>query len=111
MKKLLPLLFAILLVGCNSKQSGLSDTVFGQLKTVEKLKKLMSKKEYDNAVLLFSKEQQKNINELKKEPELFNLWCIAWTLDEAKYERYTNRIKAGKGTFVFEDNEWKIDEK
>ena len=87
------------------------DTIAGQLKTVEKLKKLMDEKKYEEAVLLFSKEQQENINEIKKEPEMFKYWCLAWTFDEARYDRYIKKIKAGKGIFVFEDNEWKIDEK
>lgn len=93
------------------KQNIPIDTITGQLKTVEKLKKLMSEKNYEEAILLFSKRQQKNINEIKKEPEMFNYWCLAWTLDEAKYDRYIKRIRTGKGLFVFEDNEWKIDEK
>lgn len=93
------------------KQNIPIDTIAGQLKTVEKLKKLMDEKKYEEAVLLFSKEQQKNINEIKKEPEMFNYWCLAWTLDEAKYDRYIKRIRAGNGIFVFEDNEWKINEK
>jgi len=42
---------------------------------------------------------------------MFNYWCLAWTFDKAKFERYTNRIKSGNGNFVFEENEWKIDEK
>ena len=93
------------------KQNIPIDTITGQLKTVEKLKKLMSEKNYEEAILLFSKRQQKNINEIKKEPEMFNYWCLAWTLDEAKYDRYIKRIRTGKGLFVFEDNKWKIDEK
>jgi hypothetical protein len=93
------------------KQNVLIDTIAGQIKTVEKLKKLMDENKYEEAVLLFSKEQQKSINDIKKEPEMFNYWCLAWTLDEAKYDRYLKKIKAGKGIFVFEDNEWKIDEK
>ncbi len=93
------------------KQNLPIDTIAGQLKTVEKLKKMMDEKKYEEAILLFSKEQQKNINEIKKDPEMFKYWCLAWTLDEAKYDRYIKKIKAGNGKFVFEDNEWKIDEK
>lgn len=48
---------------------------------------------------------------LKKSLKCLNFWCLAWTFDEAKYDRYIKKIKAGKGIFVFEDNEWKIDEK
>ena len=71
----------------------------------------MSEKKYEEAVFLFSKRQQKNITEIKKEHEMFNYWCLAWTLDEAKYDRYVNKIRARNGIFVFEENEWKIDEK
>lgn len=93
------------------KQTDLTDTIAGQLTTVEKLRKLISERKCDEAVLLFSKRQQKNINEIKNDPEMFNYWCWAWTLDEAKHERYIKKIKAGKGKFIFEDNQWKIDEK
>ena len=93
------------------KQNVPIDTIAGQIKTVEKLKKMMSEKKYEEAVFLFSKRQQKNITEIKKEPEMFNYWCLAWTLDEAKYDRYVNKIRARNGIFVFEENEWKIDEK
>jgi hypothetical protein len=93
------------------KQNQTIDTIAGQLKTVEKLKRLMDEKKYEEGILLFSKNQQKKINEIKKEPEMFKYWYLAWTLDEAKYNRYVKRIKAGKGIFVFEDKEWKIDEK
>ena len=95
----------------SDNQSVAIDTIAGQLKTVEKLNKLMSEKKYEDAVLLFSKRQQKNLNEIKKEPKMFEYWCLSWTLDEAKYERYKKRISTGNGNFVFEDNEWKIDEK
>lgn len=88
-----------------------NDSIAGQLKTVEKLKHLMADKNYDAAILLFSKEQQKQINELKKDSELFRYWCLAWTLDEPKYNNYIQLIRAGKGVFVWEDNQWKIDEK
>jgi hypothetical protein len=93
------------------KQSNLTDTIYGQLKTAEQLKRLMFEKKYDEAILLFSDKQQININEIKKDNEMFNYWCMAWTFDEAKFERYTNRIKLGKGKFAYEKNEWKIDEK
>lgn len=89
----------------------LSDTIAGQLKTAEKLERLMTEKKYDEAIFLFSARQQKNIIELKKKPEMFNDWCMAWTFDKARFERYSNRIKSGNGNFVFKKNEWKIDEK
>ena len=93
------------------KQTHLTDTIVGQLLTIEKLKNSMFEKEYENAILLFSKRQQKNINEIKNDSEMFKYWCSVWSLDDAKYDRYVKRIKSGKGIFIFEDNEWKIDEK
>jgi hypothetical protein len=93
------------------KQTYFNDTIGGQIATIDKLKKLMSERKYNEAVLLFSEKQQGNINQIKKEPEMFSYWCSAWTLDEPKYERYKKRIISGNGIFVFEKNEWKIDEK
>ncbi len=93
------------------RKSNFSDTIVGQLQTAEKLKRLMLDRNYNEAILLFSTKQQKNILEIKKDKEIFNYWCLAWTFDEAKFERYTNRIKSGNGNFAFENNEWKIDEK
>jgi len=89
----------------------ISDTINGQLKTAEKLKLLMSEKKYSDAILLFSKKQQENIIEIKKHQEIFEYWCLAWTLNKEKYKRYIERIKLGNGDFVFEENEWKINEK
>ena len=71
----------------------------------------MDEKRYELAIDLFSKEQQLNIRKIQKEEEIFKYWCLAWTMDEPKLERYITRIKSGKGDFVFEDGEWKIDEK
>lgn len=100
------------LIFCNSQKSwALTDTIAGQLRTVEKLKKLMADENYDEAILLFSKRQQTKITKnRRKKPESYIRWCMAWTLDGAKYNRYVRRIKAKGGIFVFEDNEWKIDE-
>ena len=42
---------------------------------------------------------------------MFDYWCMAWIFDEAKYERYVNKIKEGKAHFIFENSEWKINEK
>ncbi|MGH1339813.1 MAG: hypothetical protein ACRBFS_27080 [Aureispira sp.] len=38
-------------------------------------------------------------------------WCMSWTLDQAKYERYTANIKARQADFIFENEKWKINEK
>ncbi len=93
------------------KYSYLSDTIKGQLKTAERLKDLMAAKNYDEAIQLFSKRQQENIKEIKQDKEMFAFWCIAWMFYPAKYQYYVAKIKKGKAHFVFEDDEWKIDEK
>ena len=89
----------------------LSDTVNGQLRVAERLKVLMASKKYDDAIQLFSKKQQENIKKIKEDKEIFSYWCLAWTFDDGKYQRYVSKIKEGKAHFIFEDNEWKINEK
>jgi hypothetical protein len=89
----------------------LSDTINDQLEIAETLKILMASKKYDAAIQLFSLKQQANIKEIQKDKEMFEYWCMAWTFDEAKYNRYVSKIKEGKAHFVFENNEWKINEK
>ena len=93
------------------ENTNLSDTVNGQLRVAEGLKVLMASKKYEDAIQLFSKEQQENIKKIKEDKEIFNYWCLAWTFDDAKYQHYVTKIKEGKAHFIFEDNEWKINEK
>jgi hypothetical protein len=88
-----------------------SDSIQEQLKTAEKLKGYMASKKYEEAIQLFSMKQIESIKEIKKDSELFAIWCWAWTFDQAKYERYLTNIKEGKAHFVLENNEWKINEK
>ena len=72
----------------------------------------MAEKKYEQAINLFSIKQQGNIRKIKRESEeIFNYWCLAWVLDEKAYEYYCTRIRNGDGMFVFEEGEWKIDEK
>jgi len=71
----------------------------------------MVKKKYEEAINLFSKKQQENIKKIKENKETFDLWCLAWTMNDLSFEGYKSRIKNGGGTFVFEDGMWKIDEK
>lgn len=91
----------------NSQNNDIED----QLETVEKLRLYMDHKQYDKAIALFSNEQQKNIKEIQKDKSIFKYWCMAWTLDAAKHERYIKRIKANQGDFIFENGAWKINEK
>ena len=93
------------------EKNNLSDTVIEQLRVAEQLKILMASKKYDDAIQIFSKAQQENIYKIiKEDKQLFNYWCLAWTFDEAKYQRYVTKIKEGRAHFIFEDNEWKINE-
>ncbi len=93
------------------KKNNLSDTVIEQLRVAEQLKILMASKKYDHAIQMFSKTQQKNFHKIKEDKQMFNYWCLAWTFDDAKYERYVTKIKEGIASFIFENNEWKINEK
>ena len=41
---------------------------------------------------------------------MFNYWCMAWTFNDTKYQRYVTKIKERRAHFIFEDKEWKINE-
>lgn len=86
------------------------DTIKGQIETAKRLKYFIDNKSYDQAIALFSKEQQKRIKEIKKDSEKFEYWVYAWTITDEKLERYISRIKRYKGHFVFENGSWKVDE-
>ena len=115
------LIFLIHLTSCASQKSvsekqdfkySIEKPIEGQLHTAKRLKTLMAEKKYEQAINLFSKKQQVDIRKMKSEnSEMFNYWCLAWALDERAYEYYCTRIKNGNGMFVFEEGEWKIDEK
>jgi len=113
-------LVIILILGCinqkeiHQKESfeySIGKPIEGQLYTAKILKNFMAEKQYEEAISLFSKKQQSDIRKYQNDEEMFNYWCLAWTLDERKYERFCSRIKNGNGMFVFEEGEWKIDEK
>lgn len=87
-----------------------NDTIAGQLYTAVRLAKLMDEKKYDNAVRLFSKKQKERIAKIRQDGEMFNNWTSAWTFDNAMLDRYSRRILIGRGSFIFEENEWKVDE-
>lgn len=93
------------------EQEHFSDTINGQIRTVRRLKYLMDEKKYEEAILLFSEKEQISIRNHQKDDEIFGYWTYAWTLHEAKFNRYIANIKKGKGRFAFENYEWKIDEK
>lgn len=88
-----------------------SDTINGQIETAKRMKYYMDAKQYDKAILLFSKKQKREIRAIQKDKEKFAYWCLAWTMNDEKLQRYIARIKRGKGQFVYESKMWKIDEK
>lgn len=88
-----------------------TDTITGSIYTANRLKDFMENKAYDQAIALFSAAQQAKIKTFREDKDIFSFWCAAWTFDTAKYERYIAKIKEGKAPFVFENGEWKIDEK
>ena len=107
-----------LIVSCNAQNKNNSkyvyseyDSISGQIHTAERLKSYMDNKQYEEAIHLFSVEQQANIREIKKDEEIFKYWCNAWTFDSVKFEIYVSKIKAKKAHFIFENDKWKIDEK
>ena len=75
MKRLLYLFIITLLISCGlnneSNQTEISEEVQGQLKTAESLKLLMDEKKYSEAILLFSKDQQKSIEKIKSDTGIF----------------------------------------
>jgi len=82
----------------------------GQVHTAEKLSSLMQRKEYEQAIMLFSKKQRDNIEQIKSDNH-FQYWCDAWTLNEAQWADYKQKIVHNQAYFVFEDGIWKVDEK
>ncbi|MEK7433225.1 MAG: hypothetical protein AABZ74_08855 [Cyanobacteriota bacterium] len=87
------------------------DSITGQLYTAIRVSKLMNEKKYDEAIKLFSKKQNEKISTMKLQNEdAFEYWCSAWTLNKPQLKWYLGRIILGKGIFIFEDGEWKINE-
>lgn len=118
--KITIIIFFFLLTGCGNHQKSILNDDFkysidqpieGQLHTAKRMKVYMAEKKYEEAINLFSKERQANIREIQQDEEIFNFWTSAWALDDKTYDLYCSRIRKGNGVFVFEDGEWKIDEK
>ncbi len=106
------LLFSCINLNGNSENYVYSekDPISGQLHTAERLREYMDKKEYENANNLFSTKYQIDVLALQEYPQMLQVWSSPWTFDDAKFERYIAKIKDGKAPFVFENNEWKINE-
>jgi len=65
-----------------------NDTIQGQLYTAVRLSRFMLEKKCDSAIDLFSQKQKESTREIKQNGEDFNCWVLAWTLDDAKLDRY-----------------------
>ncbi len=87
------------------------DSIAGQIHTVDRMKSYMEKKQYEEAINLFSKVHQAEIKELQKNTQAYTEWCNVWTMNSKSYVMYVDLIKKHKAHFVFENGEWKIDEK
>jgi hypothetical protein len=119
MKNLLIIfLFANLIISCNAQNKtdseyvySKSDSIGGQIHTAERLKSYMDNRQYKEAIDLCSLDQQSNIREIQKDEEIFKYWCYVWTLESEKFKRYVSKIKSKKAHFIFENGEWKINEK
>ena len=92
-------------------QYSINDTINGQIETANRLKLYIDNNQFDDAINLFSKEQQLNISKFRNDETKFSMWCNAWTISEYDLSRYISRIKRRKGQFVFENGIWKIDER
>ena len=111
-------LFVNLITGCNAQNKtnseyvySKSDSISGQIHTAERLKSYMDNRQYEETIDLFSLNQQANIREIQKDEEMFKYWRYAWTFDSENFERYVTKIKSNKAPFIFENEEWKINEK
>lgn len=87
------------------------EKIRGQLYTAARLTTCINQKQYDAAISLFSKKQQEKLEKLKNDEQSLRVWISAWTMNETKWMQYASQIIKGQGIFVYEDNEWKIDEK
>jgi len=111
-------LFTNLIISCDAQDTtnneyvySKSDSISGQIHTAERLKSYMDNRQYEEAIDLFSLDQQANIREIQKDEEMFKYWCYAWTFDSENFERYVTKIKSNKAHFIFENKVWKINEK
>ncbi len=97
--------------------SSLSERTQGILKTFRKLRLFLKEEKYDEVISCFSNEIQWSLKEIRKNEPRFKQWCLAWTMEDEEYDKYVKEIKEkggqneNRGSFVFEENEWKIDQK
>ncbi len=93
--------------------TSISEKIQGILKTFRRLRMFLKEEKYEEVIGCFSKEIQWYLKEIRKNKPRFKQWCLAWTMKEEVYNKYVKEIKkkGGSNNFVYEDNEWKIDEK
>ena len=89
------------------------DIADAQWAVIEKLQVLIKEKNYEQIPLCFSKGKFRDyvIKSLKYNPEdWMNVWDIT-QIQEFRLLQYKKRVFSGDGLFVFEDDEWKINER
>jgi len=88
-----------------------TDSINGCQETARRVKFFMENQKYSSAIGYFSDEQQKNIEYIRQDEERYNMWLDAWKINDLQLTKYLQMIEQGKGSFVFENEIWKIDEK
>ncbi len=93
--------------------ASLSERTQGILKTFRKLRLFLKEEKHDAVIDCFSFEIQIFLKELRKNKSRFKQWCLAWTMKEEVYNKYVKKIKekGNSSNFIYENNEWKINEK
>lgn len=79
-----------------------------QWKTVQQLQRIIDNDIIKEAPDLFSKRVKDKIKfMIEKDPKFFK---TIWGLNESRLKTYKDNVFKGKGLFIFENNQWKIDE-
>lgn len=79
-----------------------------QWNTVLQLQRIIDNNITTEAPNLFSKRVRDKIKlMIEKDPSFF---VKAWRLNDSNTKKYKEQVFSGKGLFILEDNEWKIDE-
>ncbi|MFN4150237.1 MAG: hypothetical protein ACK4IX_04785 [Candidatus Sericytochromatia bacterium] len=89
------------------------DIAEAQWAVIEKLQILIKEKNYELIPLCFSKGKFRDyvIKSLQSDPkDWMNAWDIT-QIQEFRLLQYKKRVFSGDGLFVFEDDEWKINER
>ncbi|MFN8576313.1 MAG: hypothetical protein U0354_05605 [Candidatus Sericytochromatia bacterium] len=107
MKKILIILF-IISIPLNSYSNEEEFKYNEQWKTVQQLQRIIDNNILKEAPSLFSKRFKDKIKFIiEKDPNFFK---TVWGLNEFRLRIYKEQVFKGRGIFIFEDNQWKIDE-